>query len=149
MSSQTERSDDERSEPFLGSWRLVSFEHTTATGEVSKPFGNEPSGLILYQADGHMSAHVCAGGAARLVSDDPLAASAQEALAAWRSYFGYWGSFAIDAEKGVVVHRVTGSSFPNWIGTDQVRYFRFDGPNRLILEARSAAGQTTAIWQRG
>jgi lipocalin-like protein len=134
--------------PFVGSWGLVSFEEVLPSGEVLKPFGDSPLGLILYQADGHVSAQLSVNSPTRFASEDPLQASAEEATEAWRTYFGYWGSFKVYAEKGVVVHRVEGSSFPNWIGTEQVRHFRFDGANRLILETQSSSGHSTLIWQR-
>jgi hypothetical protein len=135
-------------EQFLGSWGLVSSEHVLPSGEVARPYGESPSGLILYQADGRMSAQLSVGSPARVASDDPFYASAEEAAAAWRTYFGYWGSFEVDTEKGVVVHHVEGSSFSNWIGTDQVRHFRFDGADRLVLETSSSSGQFTLIWHR-
>jgi hypothetical protein len=135
-------------ESFLGSWGLVSFEQLLPSGDVLKPFGDSPSGVLLYQSDGHMSAHVSIGSPAKLASDNPDRASAAEAAEAWRRYFGYWGSFKVYAEKGIVVHRVEGCSFPNWIGTEQVRHFRFDGADRLILETPSPSGDTTVVWRR-
>jgi hypothetical protein len=135
-------------EPFLGSWSLVSYAQVLPSGEVLRPFGESPSGLILYQADGQMSAHISVGSPAGFASDDSFQATAEEAAAAWRSYFSYWGSFTVDVEKGVVVHRVEGSSFSNWIGTEQARHFRFDGADRLILETSSPSGLFSLIWER-
>jgi hypothetical protein len=132
----------------VGSWALVSFEHILPSGEVNRPFGDSPSGAILYQSDGHMSAQVSVGSRKTIAGDDPLRASAEEAAEAWRAYLGYWGSFQVFLAKQIVVHRVEGSSFPNWIGTEQVRHFRFDGANRLILEAQSSSGHSKLIWQR-
>jgi|ERR1700678_4340237 hypothetical protein len=138
----------ERIEPFLGSWALVSLEHVLPSGEVSRPLGDSPVGSILYQPDGHMSAQLSVGSPARFVNDDLDQASAEEATQAWRTYLGYWGSFKVLVEKGVVVHRVEGSSFPNWIGTEQVRHFHFDGADRLILETQASSGGHTLVWQR-
>jgi Lipocalin-like domain len=140
--------DRESFEQFVGSWGLLSFEQVLPSGEVLKPFGDSPLGSILYEAGGHMSAQISIGGPARFANEDPLRASAEEAAEAWRTYFGYWGSFKVYAEKRVVVHRIEGCSFSNWIGTEQVRHFCFDGANRLILETQSAAGHFTVIWQR-
>jgi len=39
---------------------------------------------------------------------------------------------------GVVVHHVTHALFPNWVGTDQVRFFKRAG-NRLITSAPTIA----------
>jgi hypothetical protein len=135
-------------EPFLGSWSLISAEHVLPNGEVLKPFGDSPLGSILYQADGHMSAQVSVGNPGKLASDDPSQASVEEASEAWRTYLGYWGSFQVFAQEGIVVHSVEGSSFPNWIGTELVRHFRFDGGGRLILEAHAPSGHYTLIWQK-
>jgi hypothetical protein len=95
-----------------------------------------------------MSAQVSVGSPTRFASDDPFRVSAEEATEAWRTYFGYWGFFKVCAEKQVVVHRVEGGSFSNWMGTEQVRHFCFDGANRLILETQSTSGHSTLIWQR-
>ena len=140
--------DREHIAPFLGSWDLVSFEHVLASGELSTPFGNSPVGSLIYQADGRMSAQLSTDSPTRLASDDSFEATVEEAAGAWRTYFGYWGSFKVDPEERVVVHRVEGSSFPNWIGTEQTRHFHFDGVNRLILEVESASERYTLIWQR-
>jgi len=140
--------DRKLSARFVGSWALVCFEHVSPSGEAMTPFGESPTGLILYQRDGHMSAQLSVGSRKRLACEDPFDASPEDAAEAWRTYFGYWGSFAVDAEKRVVVHRVEGSSFSNWIGTEQVRHFRFETANRLILEAQSPSGHSTLTWQR-
>ncbi|HKW35274.1 MAG TPA: lipocalin-like domain-containing protein [Candidatus Acidoferrum sp.] len=141
---------DDRKPPelLLGSWGLVSFEQVLPSGEMLRPFGDSPVGLILYQAHGRMSAQLSVGRPARFASEDPDRASTEEAAEAWRTYFGYWGSFKVYPDKRVVVHRVEGSSFSNWIGTEQIRHFRFEGANRLILETQSSSGHYTLIWQR-
>jgi hypothetical protein len=133
---------------FLGSWSLVSFEHFHPSGKVLEPYGDSPIGSLLYQPDGHMSAQLCSSNPKRFATDDDSQAKAGEIVEAWQTYFGYWGTFDIRAEKGVIVHLVEGCSFPNWIGTKQLRYFRFDGPSRLILEAQSASGRYKLVWLR-
>jgi hypothetical protein len=44
------------SNPFVGTWRLVSFVRRDAEGKVAEPFGpgRGVSGYIIYAADGHM-----------------------------------------------------------------------------------------------
>ena len=133
---------------LVGSWSLVTFEQVLHSGEVLKPFGDSPSGSIIYQADGRMSAQVSVGNRARFASDDPDRATTEEAEKAWQTYFGYWGTYEVNAEKQVVMHRVEDCSFPNWVGTIQVRHFRFAQDNRLILETQSPSGQWKVTWQR-
>jgi Lipocalin-like domain len=140
--------DREAAALFLGAWLLVSYEHVLPSGEVLRPFGDSPSGMLSYQEGDHMSVHISVGCPARLSSENFFQVSAEDAAKAWGTYFGYWGSFRVDTEKNVIVHRVEGCSFPNWIGTEQVRNFRFNGANRLILETESSAGRFTVTWQR-
>ena len=135
-------------EEFLGSWSLVSCEQVLSTGEVLKPFGDAPLGSIQYLADGHMSAQVSVRNRPKLSGEDLLKTSDEEASDAFRSYLGYWGSYTVFAERHVVVHRLEGSSFPNWVGTEQIRHFRFDDSNRLILEAQLPAGHFKLTWRK-
>jgi hypothetical protein len=94
-----------------------------------------------------MSAQVMASAAAPLASADPREATAVEAAGAWNKYVGYWGTFTVDAEAGVVTHAVEGAWFPNWIGQNQLRRYRFSN-DTLALEAESPSWHATLIWQR-
>jgi hypothetical protein len=42
---------------------------------------------------------------------------------------------------------VEGAWTPNWIGTKQVRYFKFEG-DRLTLEADLRGGRGKLVWER-
>jgi hypothetical protein len=55
-----------------------------------------------------------------------------------------------DAEKRVIVHHVAGSSFPHWLGTDQVRHDGFsDDGNTLTLSVKSGDRVTRVLtWKR-
>ncbi len=57
-----------------------------------------------------------------------------------------------DETHGVVVHHVTQSLFPNWVGTDLVRFYRISG-NRLIVSAptvqvSSHLMDAMLVWER-
>jgi len=136
----------EDSAPFIGAWTLISYELLLASGVVEKPMGDHPLGRILYLDNGQMSAQV-ASGLDPLANADPREATPEEADRAWRSYVGYWGTFTVDAEAGVVIHAVDVAWFPNWIGQRQVRQYSFSG-NTLTLEADSPAWHATLLWCR-
>jgi hypothetical protein len=137
----------EDSASFLGAWTLLSYEVSRASGVVEKPMGECPLGRILYLDNGQMSAQVAASGLDPLANADPEDAAPEEAGHAWRNYVGYWGTFTVDAEAGVVIHAVEGAWFPNWIGRKQVRHYRFSG-NTLTLEAHAPGWRATLIWRR-
>ena len=133
---------------FVGAWKMISYELSLASGNVLKPFGEAPIGRILYQANGQMSAQLMRPKTASFDSSDPLKATTDEAVTAWRNYIGYWGTYTVDKKAGVVTHHIEGSWFPNWIGQKQIRSFRFIENRRLMLEADSPAWHATLIWQR-
>ena len=41
--------------PFVGTWRLVSYIYEYENGDVTYPYGKDASGYITYGADGYMS----------------------------------------------------------------------------------------------
>jgi len=112
----------EHSAPFLGAWTLLSYELVRASGVVEKPLGDRPLGRILYLENGQMSAQAAASGLDPLANADPGEATPEEAGRAWRNYVGYWGTYTVDAEAGVVIHAVDGAWFPNWIGQNQIPF---------------------------
>jgi hypothetical protein len=117
-------------ERFLGSWELVEWIATNPQGQTTHPYGENAKGQITYTADGRMSAHLMRP------PEDPADAPPQ--------HLAYWGTFSLQAAEGTVTHHVIGADARNWIGSDQVRRFRFEGQDRLIL----SLGQQHLTWRR-
>jgi len=132
---------------LLGVWTLVTLQSIGADGVASYPLGPDLAGQLVYDVSGRMSAQIVRAGQARFASDDNTQALPDEMAAAWRGYIGYFGTFAVDAEAGAVIHHVEGAWFPNLDDTDVVRGCRLDG-DRLVLEAQTKFGQTVIVWQR-
>ena len=45
-------------EQFIGTWRLISSEFRRSNGEVTYPMGINVAGMLMYDADGNMSAQI-------------------------------------------------------------------------------------------
>jgi hypothetical protein len=123
-------STGEQRGPFIGAWQLVSFE-ATADGQTVYPLGPDATGLLVYTDTGHMSVILSRANRTRMESADAQAGSLAEKAAAFESCFAYAGRFEVAA--GRVIHLLEQCTLPNWIGTEQVRYCRFER-DRLILE---------------
>src|SRR5262245_5910127 len=136
--------------PLVGTWRLVSVENRDTDGRVTYPFGRKPVGFITYTADGHMAVNFGRADRAHLPVDDWLAASDTEIAAAAREYTAYCGTY--EYRDGTVVHRVTLSLRPNWIGGEQVRLVALNGDTvTLSTLPRSIGGRqqvASLVWQR-
>ena len=62
----------------------------------------------------------------------PVSGTAEETKAAFETYQAYFGSYKIDEKEQVVTHIVTQALLPNWVDSQQRRYYKFqDG--KLIL----------------
>ena len=101
----TRPNDDDRiAAALVGAWRLVSWTiEYPASGRVTQPFGAVPEGLLVYSADGHMSAAIQRPGRARLSRADPNAVSDAEKAAAFAGYLQYSGTWSM-ADGRVVRH---------------------------------------------
>ena len=137
----------EPEEHFIATWELVSFTVTSQSGEVTFPMGRDAVGQMTYEASGRMSAHLSKAGLQKFSSDTTQAATPDETVIAWKAYVGYWGTYTVDPEKRQVTHHVLGSWFPNWVGTSQVRTYRFDR-EELNLEGDLAQGHAKLVWRR-
>lgn len=115
---------------FLGAWELVRWSSVGADGRTTFPFGENARGQISYTPNGRMSAHLMRP------PDDPSQAPPQ--------HLSYWGTYDVDAAAGTITHRVLGADRANWIGTDQVRRFRFEGDDVLVL----SLGAQDLVWRR-
>jgi hypothetical protein len=133
------------SNPFVGTWKLVSSEIETGDGQRSLTRGPEDTGYIMYNPDGYMSVTISGADRDPFAANDPAAGAIQEQAAAFATYFSYCGPYEVLADR--VIHHVEISLFPNQAGVDLVRFYRFDG-NRLILKSPPAVvdGQTRVTW---
>jgi hypothetical protein len=83
-------------------------------------------------------------------TEDMLGGTDQEKSAAFGSYLSYCGTFHVGEES--VVHRIDVSLFPNWVGTNQERLYRFEG-NTLDLSTtpfliKGEQQSAHLIWRR-
>ena len=129
---------DNEGNPLLGTWHLVRWDITYGDGrKPTLPFGDKATGLIQYTTDGFMNACIARGGRGRLSSESVRSAPEAERLSAFETYFQYAGPYAIHGEPGQqrVVHTVSHSLNPNFVGTQQVRNMAFSADGDLTLSA--------------
>ena len=112
-------------EQFVGAWTLISFECRRSDGAVSYPIGDNPAGMIMYDAGGHMSGHVMRRNRMPFLAGDPLQGNADENRNAFEGYMAYCGTYDVNEQKKTVAHILECSLFPNWVGTIQTRFFEF------------------------
>ena len=125
----------------VGTWKVLRYEDRKADGTVTYPFGEHPRGYFVYDATGHLSVQIMRTPAMKAFPGMREGTGDGDRYKdAFLSYVAYFGTYTVDAAKGVVIHHVEGSVRPDYTDTDQVRPFRIDG-DRLIIEMRQPDGQ--------
>jgi hypothetical protein len=104
---------------IVGTWRLVELSDWDSTGRLTQFYGALPRGLLIYTATGQVSVHLAGGEG----SNAP--------------YAGYFGTYTIDARRGVVTHRVEGGSFGTEDGSSPDRPFRISGDTLTLGDGRT------------
>jgi hypothetical protein len=88
----------------------------------------------------------------KFLSGDLQGGTPDEIKAAFEGFISYFGTYSVNESDGTVTHHLEGCSFPNWIGVDLKRFFKFSG-NRLTLSTPPTLikGVSTIgdlIWER-
>lgn len=117
---------------ILGPWKLLSMEAASNEGDVFYPFGENPSGMILYDASGYMSYTAMRSGRPKFASGDLAGGTPEEIKAAFEGFDAYYGTYELNPEERVITHYIEASKFPNWEGSEQVRFFQVSQSRLLI-----------------
>ena len=137
---------------FTGTWRLIACEFRSADGHIEFPFGHDALGMIIYDASGNMAVQIIRPDRPKFVSGDKYNGTPEEVKAAFEGSLAYFGRYEVDEAAGTVTHHVVGSTFPNWIGSDQKRYFVFSGEHLTLTTPPILMGgvMTTGVlvWER-
>lgn len=135
---------------ILGTWNLVKWSNQLDDGTEFFPFGEDATGYIHYAENGHLFVHIMMAGRENYSGSDPFKGTLEEDAAAMKSQITYAGTYEFIDDK--IVHHVSMSSFPNWVGGDQVRDFEFvDEYLHLSVASAVFQGQTVSarlIWKQ-
>ena len=110
---------------MLGVWRLVSYDlEYQDTGERLPVFGKKPVGYIIFTPEGRMMAYLEA-------ENRKAPENAEEESAAYRTMSAYSGKYRLEGDKWIT--KVDSAWDASWVGTDQERFYKFDGQQLHVI----------------
>jgi hypothetical protein len=116
-------------ETLQGKWKLVAAEDLRPDGSVARhPWGLHPIGFIVVEK-GSCYVQIMSSD----VPDFPASASSvteQMKASLLSSYIAYTGPCTFDDAAGTTTMKVEAAWRPDYVGTEQTRYYRFEG-NRM------------------
>jgi Lipocalin-like domain len=135
------------SNPFVGTWKLISWEVTQSDGTIQYPYGKDVIGYLIYTDDGYMSAEIMDPDRQQSDPNFPLEFPTAQTLPdadrarAYSTYLSYCGTYTVKANT--VTHHVKAGLIPSWTGSEQPRPFRFN-QSYLIIRV----GNQKLTWER-
>lgn len=113
-----------------GRWRLLAAEDVRADGTVARlPWGKRPVGAIVVEA-GYCYVQIMSSDVPAFTSGKPV--GEQMAAALLSTYIAYSGACTVNDAEGSLSLKVDSAWRPDYVGTDQKRFFKFDN-GKLIF----------------
>jgi hypothetical protein len=103
---------------LIGTWGLRHFELVFPDGKTTYPYGEDVTGLLIYDDTGHMSA---AFGSAKRQVGSTSDLEEVGGKVAYDDFMAYCGPYEVDED--LIRHHVEVSSLEAWTGTIQERRF--------------------------
>ena len=134
---------------IVGAWKLISYEGHS-DDEIFYPLGKDASGYIMYTQDGYMSVTMCRANRDSFSSEDLTGGTSAEKLQAASTYISYCGRYQLLGDR--VIHKIEAALFPNRVGTEQVRYTKFEGniltlsTDPMLIAGKMRSGKI--VWER-
>lgn len=135
----------------LGSWLLTEWRIDYVDGRASSwPFGKDAVGLLVYSADGWMSATMSRRERTKLTATSAVQADDASKARAFQEYLSYSGRWSLQGSR--IAHDVQMSLNPVLVGTRQWRDAQLDA-GTLVLGATEplsggAVRQHQILWRR-
>ena len=128
---------------LAGVWTLEATYAEDDDGNKTPALGDNPTGRIMYTADGYMVAMTGHGDRQLLA----VGASDTDKAAAFDRYMTYSGRWSLTGN--VVTHKIDHATNPNWIGSSRERSIDHQG-DRMVFSGISGDGVTRAkiVWRR-
>jgi Lipocalin-like domain len=124
---------------LVGTWTLVS----------ADTFGPNPKGALMFDANGHVSAHLMRSDLPKYASKNRGQGTPEEYKATVQGMISYFGTYSLNGTD--LLFHIEGSSFPNWNGTDQKRTnITITGDELKWTQPTPSAGGSpvAVVWKR-
>ena len=124
----------------VGAWTIVS---------AGDAYGPTPKGSLIFEPNGRFSVHLMRHDLPKYASNNRTQGTPAEYKATVEGSLSYFGTYAISGTD-LNLH-IEGSTFPNWIGTDQKRInLAVSGDELKYTQPNPSGGGPAAprVWKR-
>ena len=140
-----------KKEDIAGTYRLVIVDNITADGSRVHLYGDNPQGILIFDAKGNYSLQIMSAGRPKFAAGDKSKGTDQENRAAITGCNTHFGTYLIDENAGTITFNIQHASFPNWEGVKQKRPFTLtNGVFKYSVPAPTTGGAVTGevVWEK-
>ena len=133
----------------VGTWTLVS-ETAHKGGKSTEPLGPNPVGSIMFDRGGRFMFLVARPDLPKFAANKRDAGTAEENKTVLEGLVAFIGTYSVsEADQSLTLH-IEASTFPNFNGTDQKRYFTIAGDELKYTNRTPVIGAevTELVWRR-
>ena len=135
--------------PLVGTWTLVLVDNVQPDGQRVHLYGDDPHGILTFDAQGRYALQILSGGRPRFASNDKAKGTPEEYKAAVQGSNSHFGRYS--AADGALTFQIEHASYPNWEGTQQKRPFTITGDQlKYTVPNPTTGGGATGevVWKR-
>jgi hypothetical protein len=132
----------------VGAWAHVSNVNTATDGAKSDLFGPNPKGQAVYGPDGRFAIMFHRADMPKIAANSRTKGTPEENQAIVGGMISLYGSYTV-VDKAIVM-KVEGSSYPNWVGSEQRRPISMPTKDEIhmINMGGSAGGRNDLVLKR-
>lgn len=136
---------------LIGTWSLVLVDNILPDGSRTKPYGEQPFGILTFDRDGNYALQILRRDRPKFASGDKTKGTNEENKALVLGANSHFGRYVINAKDQTITFKVDHAFFPNWEGNEQVRSFQLR--NRVLKYSVPATTNGTGVsgvvvWKR-
>jgi Lipocalin-like domain len=134
---------------LVGTWTLVSSDTVAPNGARTPTFGTAAKGVAVFDPGGRYTFSFVSTGLPKFASNNRMNGTPEEHKAVVQGSLAHFGTYTVDeAGKSFTIH-TEGSSFQNWVGTEQKRPFTIAGDDlKWTTPVASGGGTAELVWKR-
>ena len=133
---------------LVGHWTLVSVKNEQ-DGKTTEPLGRNPKGLFILDSSGRYALMIFRPDIPKVASNNRNTATAEENKAIVLGSLAHFGTYSVNEKDGTYSIRPEASTYPNWVGVEQIRSFSISKDElKIINPSGSRGGTSTLIWKR-
>jgi Lipocalin-like domain len=107
---------------LVGSWTAVTNITVRPDGSKADPFGGpNVKSLYIFTGDGRFSIINASADIPKFASNNRAQGTPEENKAVVAGSLAFFGTYSVDTPAKVLTLKVEGSTYPNWMATDQKR----------------------------